>query len=112
MTEIVISSIAVGRWVQQASLFRAVARKSRALPQKLPHNLTRTGDYGRYQLEGVEHQGEVLMINPTQVFVACEKESAAQQSRFGQNEGIVNFLPGQQASRPELPRHSSTKAGG
>jgi len=66
MTEIVISSIAVGRWVQQAGLFRAVTRKSRALPQKLPHNLTQTGDYGRYQLEGVEHQGEVLMINPTQ----------------------------------------------
>ena len=51
--------------MRPAGLFRAAARKARALPEKLAHNLTRTGNHGRYQLEGVEHQGEVLMINPT-----------------------------------------------
>jgi hypothetical protein len=47
----------------------------------------------------------MLMINPPQVLVAGQKEPTIQQSRLGQNQGIVNFLTWQQASGPDLAGH-------
>jgi hypothetical protein len=40
------------------------------LAEELAHDLARSGDYRRHQFERVEHQSQMFVINPAQVFVA------------------------------------------